>query len=95
MKRGYKTRKCALMVDYRAFGAGALIQSGGKRLRAPGPQPLVEVPNIELEVVFEIVHVMSAGHTKRLGKFSGLSLARILKLCEMSYRPRGGRFIIG
>jgi hypothetical protein len=82
------------MVDYRAFGAGALIQGGGKRLRAPGPQPLVEVPNIELEVVFEIVHVMSAGHTKRLGKFSGLSLARILKLCEMSYRPRGGRFII-
>ena len=59
MKRGYKTRKCGLKVDCRMFGAGVLIQSGGKRLRAPGPQPLVEVPDIKFEVVFEIVHVMS------------------------------------
>ena len=73
------------------FGAGVLIQSGGKRLRAPGPQPLVEVPNIELEVVFEIVHVMSAGHTERLGKFAGLSLARILKLWEMTQEDVFGR----
>jgi hypothetical protein len=47
------------MVNYRVFGAGVLIQSGGKRLRAPGPQPLVGVPDIEFEVVFEIAHVMS------------------------------------
>ena len=67
MKRGHETRKWGLVVDYRVFGAGVLIQSGGKRLRAPGPQPLVEVPNIELEVVFEIFHVMSAGTLSDLG----------------------------
>jgi hypothetical protein len=63
------------MVDYRVFGVGVLIQSGGKRLRAPGPQPLVEVPDIEFEVVFET------------GKFTGLSLARILRwriLCDVT-----------
>ena len=63
MKRGYKRRKCAPLVDYRAFGAGVLIQSGGKRLRARCPQPLVEVPDIQFDLFFEIIHPMCAGYT--------------------------------
>jgi hypothetical protein len=50
------------MVDYRVFGAGFLTHSGGKRFRAPGPQPLVEVPDVEFEVAFKMVHVMSPRH---------------------------------
>jgi hypothetical protein len=64
MKRGYKRRKCAPLVDYRAFGAGVLIQSGGKRLRARCPQPLVEVPDIQFDLFFEIIHPMCAGYTQ-------------------------------
>jgi hypothetical protein len=56
--RGGKRWKCAPLVDYRVFGAGVLIQSGGKRLRARCPQPLVEVPDIKFEVFIEIIHPM-------------------------------------
>jgi hypothetical protein len=50
-------------VDYRVFGAGVLIQSGGKRLGTRRPQPLVEVPDIRFEVFFEVIHPMNPGHT--------------------------------
>ena len=46
------------------FGAGVLIQSGGKRLRTPSPEPLAEVPDIQIEVFFEIIHPMCAGHSE-------------------------------
>ena len=46
------------------FGAGVLIQSGGKRLGTRRPQPLVEVPDIRFEVFFEVIHPMNPGHTK-------------------------------
>ena len=64
MKRGYKRRKWGRLVDYRVFGAGVLIQSGGKRLGTRRPQPLVEIPDIGFEVFFEIIHTTNPGHTK-------------------------------
>ena len=51
-------------MDYRAFGAGVLIQSGGKRLRAPGPEPLVEVPDIQFEVFMSIIQIRCAGYSE-------------------------------
>ena len=51
------------MVDYRVFGAGVLIQSGGKRPRELLPNARVEVPDIKFEVFIEIIHPMCAGYT--------------------------------
>jgi hypothetical protein len=69
MKRGYKTRKWGLMVDYRVFGAGVLIQSGGPVAigRSSGY-------SIEFEVVFEIAHVMSPWYTEPVSRYHSPSL---------------------
>ena len=60
-KRGDKSRKCARLVDYHRFGAGVLIQVGGKRLRTRRPQPPVEVPDIQFEVFMSIIQIRHAG----------------------------------
>ena len=63
-KRGDKSRKCARLVDYHRFGAGVLIQVGGKRLRTRRPQPPVEVPDIQFEVFMSIIQIRCAGYSE-------------------------------
>ena len=77
----------------RAFGglpgvwrAGVLIQSGGKRLRAPGPEPLVEVPDIQFELFFEIAHPMSPWQIEPVSRYHSLPLAENYRTKKMTYK---------
>ena len=85
------------MVDYRVFGVGVLIQSGGKRPRAPCPQSLAEVPGLQFVVFFEIIHTMCAGY-KVTWEVSWPLIGQNVKmtnfaqkLCEMTQEDVFGR----
>ena len=55
-------------LDHLTPEAGVLIQSGGKRLWARFPQPLVEAPNANFELFIETTHPMSVRHSEREAK---------------------------